>query len=148
MIFQSGLYWQLAIEVSQERFWAYLPAGRLIYKLSAFSENWINVDLSLLFSLLSSQMFPHLKFKVSGLDDKSKYILLLDVVAADDYRYKFHNRLVACLLAAIKYFGIYVDEIQTTSSWSCVFGKSCPVMNNASFFFCVFFSLQSMGDCG
>ena len=36
-------------------------------------------------------MFPHLKFKVSGLDDKSKYILLLDVVAADDYRYKFHN---------------------------------------------------------
>ncbi|XP_059090683.1 T-box transcription factor TBX3-like isoform X2 [Tigriopus californicus] len=37
------------------------------------------------------QMFPHLKFKVSGLDEKSKYILLLDVVAADDYRYKFHN---------------------------------------------------------
>ena len=41
------------------------------------------------------QMFPHLKFKVSGLDDKSKYILLLDVVAADDYRYKFHNRYVS-----------------------------------------------------
>ena len=33
-----------------------------------------------------------MKFRVSGLDPKSKYILLLDIVAADDYRYKFHNR--------------------------------------------------------
>lgn len=38
------------------------------------------------------QMFPQMKFRVSGLDNKSKYILLLDIVAADDYRYKFHNR--------------------------------------------------------
>ncbi|TRY70849.1 hypothetical protein TCAL_10063 [Tigriopus californicus] len=37
------------------------------------------------------QMFPQLKFRLSGLDPKSKYILLLDVVAADDLRYKFHN---------------------------------------------------------
>ena len=39
-------------------------------------------------------MFPQMKFRVSGLDAKSKYILLLDIVAADDYRYKFHNRQV------------------------------------------------------
>ncbi|KAM8719233.1 hypothetical protein ACLKA7_011877 [Drosophila subpalustris] len=32
-----------------------------------------------------------MKFRVSGLDAKAKYILLLDIVAADDYRYKFHN---------------------------------------------------------
>lgn len=38
------------------------------------------------------QMFPQMKFRVSGLDPKSKYILLLDVVSADDFRYKFHNR--------------------------------------------------------
>lgn len=38
------------------------------------------------------QMFPQMKFRVSGLDMKAKYILLLDIVAADDYRYKFHNR--------------------------------------------------------
>lgn len=38
------------------------------------------------------QMFPQMKFRVSGLDAKAKYILLLDIVAADDYRYKFHNR--------------------------------------------------------
>lgn len=40
-------------------------------------------------------MFPQMKFRVSGLDNKSKYILLLDIVAADDYRYKFHNRWVS-----------------------------------------------------
>ena len=38
------------------------------------------------------QMFPQMKFRMSGLDPKSKYILLLDIVAADDCRYKFHNR--------------------------------------------------------
>uniref|UniRef100_A0A182TUL4 T-box domain-containing protein n=1 Tax=Anopheles melas TaxID=34690 RepID=A0A182TUL4_9DIPT len=40
---------------------------------------------------LRRQMFPQMKFRVSGLDAKAKYILLLDIVAADDYRYKFHN---------------------------------------------------------
>lgn len=39
-----------------------------------------------------------MKFRVSGLDPKSKYILLLDIVAADDYRYKFHNRFVSPFL--------------------------------------------------
>jgi T-box protein 2/T-box protein 3 len=38
------------------------------------------------------QMFPQMKFRVSGLDPRAKYIFLLDIVAADDYRYKFHNR--------------------------------------------------------
>lgn len=46
-------------------------------------------------------MFPQMKFRVSGLDAKAKYILLLDIVAADDYRYKFHNRWV---LVTIKWF--------------------------------------------
>lgn len=45
-----------------------------------------------LFSYFYRQMFPQMKFRVSGLDAKAKYILLLDIVAADDYRYKFHNR--------------------------------------------------------
>ena len=35
-----------------------------------------------------------MKFRLTGLDPKSKYILLLDIVAADDLRYKFHNRYV------------------------------------------------------
>ena len=53
-------------------------------------------------------MFPQMKFRLTGLDPKvgadsfnvgmlhsllqAKYILLLDIVASDDYRYKFHNR--------------------------------------------------------
>ena len=37
-------------------------------------------------------MFPQMKFRLSGLDNKAKYILLLDIVSADQYRYKFHNR--------------------------------------------------------
>lgn len=49
----------------------------------------------LFFFLTYRQMFPQMKFRLSGLDPKSKYILLLDIVAADDLRYKFHNRLVA-----------------------------------------------------
>ncbi|XP_071094138.1 T-box transcription factor TBX3-like isoform X1 [Haliotis cracherodii] len=37
------------------------------------------------------RIFPAYKTKVSGLDKKSKYILLMDIVAVDDCRYKFHN---------------------------------------------------------
>ena len=36
-------------------------------------------------------MFPAYKVKMSGLDKRAKYILLMDVVAVDDCRYKFHN---------------------------------------------------------
>ncbi len=36
-------------------------------------------------------MFPPFKARVNGLDKKAKYILLMDIVAADDCRYKFHN---------------------------------------------------------
>lgn len=43
-------------------------------------------------SLFCRQMFPQMKYRVSGLDLKAKYILLLDIVASDDFRYKFHNR--------------------------------------------------------
>ena len=36
-------------------------------------------------------MFPPFKVKVSGLDKRTKYIMLVDIVAVDDCRYKFHN---------------------------------------------------------
>ncbi|MBV99539.1 T-box transcription factor TBX2, partial [Eschrichtius robustus] len=41
--------------------------------------------------LSRQRMFPPFKVRVSGLDKKAKYILLMDIVAADDCRYKFHN---------------------------------------------------------
>ncbi|XP_050966408.1 T-box transcription factor TBX3 isoform X3 [Labeo rohita] len=37
------------------------------------------------------RMFPAFKVRCSGLDRKARYILLMDIVAADDYRYKFNN---------------------------------------------------------
>lgn len=37
----------------------------------------------------SRRMFPSYKVKVTGLNPKTKYILLMDIVPADDHRYKF-----------------------------------------------------------
>ena len=65
---------------------------------NGFDDNyiWTNGRMIIFIYLFSvnRQMFPQMKFRVSGLDPKAKYILLLDIVAADDYRYKFHNRFV------------------------------------------------------
>lgn len=36
-------------------------------------------------------MFPPLRVSCSGMDTRAKYILLMDLVAADDCRYKFQN---------------------------------------------------------
>lgn len=46
--------------------------------------------LSLVF-VRHRRMFPPFKVRCTGLDKKAKYILLMDIVAADDCRYKFHN---------------------------------------------------------
>ena len=35
------------------------------------------------------RMFPSYKVKVTGMNPKTKYILLIDTVPADDHRYKF-----------------------------------------------------------
>lgn len=37
------------------------------------------------------RMFPPFKVRLTGLDKRAKYIMLMDIVAADDCRYKFHN---------------------------------------------------------
>ncbi|XP_067087062.1 T-box transcription factor TBX3 [Osmerus mordax] len=37
------------------------------------------------------RMFPPFKVRCTGLDKKAKYILLMDIVAADECRYKFYN---------------------------------------------------------
>ncbi|KAJ0019819.1 hypothetical protein NQD34_007388 [Periophthalmus magnuspinnatus] len=37
------------------------------------------------------RMFPPLRLRCSGLEPKSKYMVLLDIVAADESRYKFHQ---------------------------------------------------------
>lgn len=37
------------------------------------------------------RMFPPFKVRIFGLDKKTKYVMLIDIVPADDCRYKFHN---------------------------------------------------------
>lgn len=37
------------------------------------------------------RMFPAFKVRCSGFDKRASYILLMDIVASDDCRYKFHN---------------------------------------------------------
>ncbi|CAG5121710.1 unnamed protein product [Candidula unifasciata] len=39
----------------------------------------------------AERIFPAYKVRLSGLDKKSKYFLVLDIMAVDDCRYKFHN---------------------------------------------------------
>lgn len=41
------------------------------------------------FFFFNRRMFPSYKVKVTGLNPKTKYILLMDIVPADDHRYKF-----------------------------------------------------------
>ncbi|VDO11296.1 unnamed protein product [Rodentolepis nana] len=37
------------------------------------------------------RMFPAYKINVTGLDPKSKYVMMMDIVPRDENRYKFHN---------------------------------------------------------
>uniref|UniRef100_A0A8C9XT41 T-box domain-containing protein n=1 Tax=Sander lucioperca TaxID=283035 RepID=A0A8C9XT41_SANLU len=37
------------------------------------------------------RMFPPLRARCTGMDTEAKYIFLMDIVTADDCRYKFHN---------------------------------------------------------
>jgi len=37
------------------------------------------------------RMFPPFRVSLSCLDKRSKYVLLVDIAAVDDCRYKFHN---------------------------------------------------------
>lgn len=60
-------------------------------------------------------MFPAFKVRVSGLDKKSKYILLMDIVAADDCRYKFHNRLESQKIKSILLCWEILKEIEKST---------------------------------
>ena len=52
---------------------------------------WKQLKLHLLPLLIHRRMFPSFKVRVNGLSKKAKYIMLMDIVSADDCRYKFHN---------------------------------------------------------
>jgi len=54
-------------------------------------ERFHNLGTEMVITKSGRRMFPPFKVRVSGLDKKAKYIMLMDIVAADDCRYKFHN---------------------------------------------------------
>ncbi|KAL6463080.1 hypothetical protein MHYP_G00274710 [Metynnis hypsauchen] len=56
-----------------------------------------DVTTEMIITKAGRRMFPSYKVKVTGLNPKAKYILLMDVVAADDHRYKFaDNKWSVC----------------------------------------------------
>lgn len=59
--------------------------------VASFFHSQTEIPNSAINRLLSlyRRMFPSFKVKVTGLNPKTKYILLMDVVPADDHRYKF-----------------------------------------------------------
>nr|CAD48605.1 coquillette [Paracentrotus lividus] len=83
------------------------------------------------------RMFPSFKVRVSGLDKKAKYILLMDIVAVDDCRYKFHN---SRWMGAGKHpempkrMYIYPDSQATGEQWmqKCVSFHKLKLTNNIS----------------
>lgn len=85
---QSGVGATLVFPVSIGTAPSIEPVG-VLFRILASS-----LPLSLLFLMPSSRasprrMFPSYKVKVTGLNPKTKYILLMDIVPADDHRYKF-----------------------------------------------------------
>uniref|UniRef100_A0A673YUP3 T-box transcription factor 5a n=1 Tax=Salmo trutta TaxID=8032 RepID=A0A673YUP3_SALTR len=52
-------------------------------------EKFHEVGTEMIITKAGRRMFPSFKVKVTGLNPKTKYILLMDVVPADDHRYKF-----------------------------------------------------------
>ncbi|KAF3702012.1 T-box transcription factor TBX5-A [Channa argus] len=55
------------------------------------------VGTEMIITKAGRRMFPSFKVKVTGLNPKTKYILLMDVVPADDHRYKFaDNKWYVC----------------------------------------------------
>ncbi|OWF44320.1 T-box transcription factor TBX2-A-like [Mizuhopecten yessoensis] len=54
-------------------------------------EQFHNIGTEMVITKSGRRMFPPFKARVSGLDKRAKYILLMDIVPVDDCRYKFHN---------------------------------------------------------
>ncbi|XP_072521066.1 T-box transcription factor TBX3 [Salminus brasiliensis] len=50
-----------------------------------------NIGTEMVITKSGRRMFPSLKVRCAGFDKKARYILLMDIVTADDCRYKFHN---------------------------------------------------------
>lgn len=50
-----------------------------------------SIGTEMIITKCGRRMFPTFKISIAGLEPQSKYILLMDVVPADDNRYKYNN---------------------------------------------------------
>lgn len=64
---------------------------KVILEAKQLWTNFHAIGTEMVITKSGRRMFPPFKVRMSGLDKKAKYIMLMDIVAADDCRYKFHN---------------------------------------------------------
>ena len=50
-----------------------------------------SIGTEMIITKCGRRMFPSLRLSVSGLESSSKYIMVIDIIPADDNRYKYHN---------------------------------------------------------
>ena len=64
-----------------------------VYYNIQHSKEYADIISNVYLNLISffRRMFPSFKIRVSGLNSKSKYVMLMDIKPKDDCRYKFHN---------------------------------------------------------
>uniref|UniRef100_A0A7M5TZD2 T-box domain-containing protein n=2 Tax=Clytia hemisphaerica TaxID=252671 RepID=A0A7M5TZD2_9CNID len=106
------------------------------------------VGTEMIITKTGRRMFPPIKFRISNLEPKTKYILIMDIIPADDCRYKFSRG--AWLIAGKadppmpKRMFIHPDGPNTGNQWmsksisfnkmkvtNCVQGKNgYPILNS------------------
>lgn len=79
-------------------------------------------------------MFPSYKVKVTGLNPKTKYILLMDIVPADDHRYKFADNKWYARVGKRGRGGALPPACLAGRTWAAQ-GGGYPRISRSSFFF-------------
>lgn len=54
-------------------------------------QQFAGIGTEMIITKCGRRMFPTFKFSITGLEPQSKYIILMDIIPADDNRYKYNN---------------------------------------------------------
>jgi T-box protein 2 len=54
-------------------------------------QQFASIGTEMIITKCGRRMFPTFKFSITGLEPQSKYIILMDIIPADDNRYKYNN---------------------------------------------------------
>lgn len=85
-------------------------------------------------NIFNRRMFPSYKVKVTGLNPKTKYILLMDIVPADDHRYKFADNKWYALVGERGGRGALWRVFWVSQTWAAQVGRYLGI-SGSSFFF-------------